>query len=52
LIVKETPHDRVGDRVRVDLILAATDLLLNLAQAHVAFPFPYRRRLPYQLWPD
>jgi len=48
VLLEEPSNDRLGDRMRVDLVLAASNLLLNFIEAHGAFPFPYRRLLPDQ----
>jgi hypothetical protein len=43
---QEPSHDRIGDRLAVNPILAETDLLLNLVQSHVAKSFSHVHRLP------
>jgi hypothetical protein len=46
---QEPAHDRVGDRVVIHAIFAASDLLLYLAEAHMTFPFTYRLHWTDQL---
>ena len=41
--LKQSPHDRLGDRIGVDLVFATTELLLDLIDSHLAcLPFPCR----------
>jgi hypothetical protein len=50
VLLHQATHDRIGDRLLVDLVFAATDPLLDLAEIHVArVPFPYRFCLPDHL---
>jgi hypothetical protein len=50
VLLHQAPNDRVGDRVAVDVIFAAVNLLLDLNEAHFTFtfPFPYRPFVPNQ----
>ncbi|MGO9955630.1 MAG: hypothetical protein ACLP50_06535 [Solirubrobacteraceae bacterium] len=40
--MEEPAEDRCGNRVGIHPVLAAADLLLDLDEAHLAFPFVYR----------
>ena len=40
--LQEPANDRIGDRVNVHVVFAATDLFLYLADAHLTIPLPYR----------
>jgi hypothetical protein len=42
----ETAQDRVGDSLRIHVVFAATDLLLELTETHGGLPFPYGLYLP------
>ena len=48
MLFHQAPNDRIGDRVAVDVIFAAPNLLLDLNEAHCTFPFPYRLFVPNQ----
>jgi hypothetical protein len=50
VLLQEAAHDRLGDRVGVHVVLAAADLPLYLAQAHLAWTFLYRLHMTDQLW--
>jgi hypothetical protein len=45
-LLQKAAQDRIGDRLRVDVILTATNLLSNFVQAHVASCFSYRLGMP------
>jgi hypothetical protein len=42
LLLEKLAQDRLRDGVSVDAVLAAPDLVLYLADTHVAIPFAYR----------
>jgi hypothetical protein len=45
VLLYEAADDRVRDRLCVDLIFPAPDLLLECNKLHGGFSFPYRRHL-------
>lgn len=47
---QQPAHDRIGDGLRINPILALADLLLDLGDAHAAVSFPYRLGVTDQLW--
>jgi hypothetical protein len=46
ILLQKAAQYRIGDRLRVDVILTATNLLSNFVQAHVASCFSYRLGMP------